>query len=131
MRQRGFDPAVLVPAGHTQEGKAEVQIVAANLAAKGYIALAYDPIGQGEREQTYLPLLGSRQGAGGQSRVVSFTFHYFHILQSEHFDPLMQPAHRVVRGMSSANTFPVGPVQIDGQMLRNSRIALPQDVGAT
>ena len=61
----GRYPAVLVPAGHTQEGKAEVQIVAANLAAKGYIALAYDPIGQGEREQTYLPVLGRALAGGG------------------------------------------------------------------
>src|SRR5262249_32509484 len=43
----GRYPAILVPSGHTQEGKPETQIVAANLAAKGFIALAYDPIGQG------------------------------------------------------------------------------------
>jgi len=61
----GRYPAVLVPAGHTQEGKPEVQIVAANLAAKGFIALAYDPIGQGEREQTYLPQLGRALAGGG------------------------------------------------------------------
>ena len=54
----GRYPAVLVPSGHTQEGKPETQIVAANLASKGFIALSYDPIGQGEREQTYLPQLG-------------------------------------------------------------------------
>jgi dienelactone hydrolase len=61
----GRHPAILVPAGHTQEGKPEVQIVAANLAAKGFIALAYDPIGQGEREQTYLPQLGRALSGGG------------------------------------------------------------------
>src|SRR5215471_21228759 len=54
----GRYPAILVPSGHTQEGKPETQIVAANLAAKGFVALSYDPIGQGEREQTYLPQLG-------------------------------------------------------------------------
>ena len=32
----GRYPAVLIPAGHTQEGKPETQTVAANLAAKGY-----------------------------------------------------------------------------------------------
>jgi dienelactone hydrolase len=63
--QPGRYPAVLVPSGHTQEGKAETQIVAANLAAKGFIALAYDPIGQGEREQTYLPQLGRALAGGG------------------------------------------------------------------
>ena len=61
----GRHPAILVPAGHTQEGKPEVQLVAANLAAKGFIALAYDPIGQGEREQTYLPQLGRALSGGG------------------------------------------------------------------
>jgi cephalosporin-C deacetylase-like acetyl esterase len=61
----GRYPAVLIPSGHTQEGKPETQIVAANLAAKGFIALAYDPIGQGEREQTYLPQLGRALSGGG------------------------------------------------------------------
>lgn len=61
----GRYPAVLVPSGHTQEGKPETQIVAANLAAQGFIALAYDPIGQGEREQTYLPQLGRALSGGG------------------------------------------------------------------
>jgi cephalosporin-C deacetylase-like acetyl esterase len=60
----GRYPAVLVPSGHTQEGKPEPQIVAANLARKGFVALTYDPIGQGEREQTYLPQLG-RPLSGG------------------------------------------------------------------
>jgi hypothetical protein len=41
----GRYPAVLVPSGHTQEGKPETQIVAANLAAKGFVALSYDPTG--------------------------------------------------------------------------------------
>jgi hypothetical protein len=61
----GRYPAVLVPSGHTQEGKPETQIVAANLAAKGFVALSYDPIGQGEREQTYLPQLGRALSGGG------------------------------------------------------------------
>jgi dienelactone hydrolase len=61
----GRYPAVLVPSGHTQEGKPETQIVAANLAAKGFIALSYDPIGQGEREQSYLPELGRALAGGG------------------------------------------------------------------
>ena len=56
---------MLVPAGHTQEGRAKPQRVAANLAAKGFIALTYDPIGQGEREQHYLPQLGRTLTGGG------------------------------------------------------------------
>lgn len=61
----GRFPAILVPAGHTQEGKPEAQVLAANLARKGFIALTYDPIGQGEREQTYLPQLGRALSGGG------------------------------------------------------------------
>ncbi len=51
--QRGHYPGILLQAGHTQEGKPEGQILAANLALKGFVVLAFDPIGQGEREQTY------------------------------------------------------------------------------
>jgi dienelactone hydrolase len=51
--QPGRYPAVLIQAGHTQEGKAEPQRASANLALKGFVALCFDPIGQGEREQTY------------------------------------------------------------------------------
>lgn len=51
--QPGRYPAVLLQAGHTQEGKPEDQRIAANLALKGFVALTFDPIGQGEREQTY------------------------------------------------------------------------------
>lgn len=60
----GRYPAVLLQAGHTQEGKTEPRITAANLALQGYVAMTFDPIGQGEREQTYLPMLG-RPLAGG------------------------------------------------------------------
>jgi cephalosporin-C deacetylase-like acetyl esterase len=51
--QPGRYPAVLVQAGHTQEGKPENQRLAASLARKGFVVLTFDPIGQGEREQTY------------------------------------------------------------------------------
>jgi cephalosporin-C deacetylase-like acetyl esterase len=51
--QPGRYPAVLLQAGHTQEGKPEGQRLAANLALKGFVVLAFDPVGQGEREQTY------------------------------------------------------------------------------
>lgn len=49
----GRYPAVLMQSGHTQEGKPENQRVAANLALKGFVVLCFDPIGQGEREQSY------------------------------------------------------------------------------
>ncbi len=51
--QPGRYPAVLLQAGHTQEGKPENQRIAANLAMKGFVVLCFDPIGQGERVQTY------------------------------------------------------------------------------
>ena len=49
----GRYPGVLFQAGHTQEGKPENQRAAANLALKGFVVLCFDPIGQGERVQTY------------------------------------------------------------------------------
>ncbi|HET7215005.1 MAG TPA: acetylxylan esterase [Terriglobia bacterium] len=55
--QPGHYPAVVLQAGHTQEGKPEDQRMAANLALKGFVVLCFDPIGQGEREQTYSPQL--------------------------------------------------------------------------
>ncbi|HKS97411.1 MAG TPA: alpha/beta hydrolase, partial [Terriglobia bacterium] len=53
----GRYPAILFQSGHTQEGKPEPQRAAANLALKGFVVLATDPIGQGEREQTYVAQL--------------------------------------------------------------------------
>ena len=58
----GRYPAVLLQAGHTQEGKPENQRVAANLAMKGFVVLCFDPIGQGEREQTYSRQTGCAAG---------------------------------------------------------------------
>jgi len=56
-------PAVLMPVGHGADGKAGSQRVAVGLARKGFIALAYDPIGQGERLQYYDPdLMASKVG---------------------------------------------------------------------
>jgi cephalosporin-C deacetylase-like acetyl esterase len=45
-------PAVLVPCGHSENGKAAetYQRVCTGLASKGYVVLIYDPIGQGERQ---------------------------------------------------------------------------------
>jgi cephalosporin-C deacetylase-like acetyl esterase len=57
----GRYPAVLMQSGHTQEGKPENQRMAANLAIKGFVVLCFDPIGQGERVQTYSPELDAPQ----------------------------------------------------------------------
>ncbi|HTS71397.1 MAG TPA: acetylxylan esterase [Terriglobia bacterium] len=75
----GRYPAILFQSGHTQEGKPEPQRAAANLALKGFVVLAPDPIGQGEREQSYDPQLSGALGgwsvpehvqAGAQSLLV-------------------------------------------------------------
>ncbi|MCS6850219.1 MAG: acetylxylan esterase [Gemmataceae bacterium] len=48
-------PAVLVPCGHSADGKASAshQLVCTLLARNGLAALCYDPIGQGERYQCF------------------------------------------------------------------------------
>jgi cephalosporin-C deacetylase-like acetyl esterase len=55
----GRYPGVMLQAGHTQEGKLEDQRIAANLAMKGFVVLCFDPIGQGERSQTYSDQFGA------------------------------------------------------------------------
>ncbi|MGD0125418.1 MAG: acetylxylan esterase [Terriglobia bacterium] len=52
-RESGKHPGVLIPMGHWEQGKLAAQPIAANLAMKGFVALAYDPVGQGERQQAY------------------------------------------------------------------------------
>ncbi len=52
-RAIGRYPAVLFPLGHWDIGKAAAQRIAANLAIKGFVVLAFDPMGQGERQQSY------------------------------------------------------------------------------
>ncbi len=44
-------PAVLVPCGHSQNGKILYQYICHRLARLGYVALCWDPVGQGERSQ--------------------------------------------------------------------------------
>jgi hypothetical protein len=84
----GRYPGVLIPLGHWDEGKVAEQRTAANLALKGFVALAYDPIGQGERLQAYDPRLGASLGAwsveqhfqaGGQSLLAGESFARYRI----------------------------------------------------
>jgi pimeloyl-ACP methyl ester carboxylesterase len=42
---------VLVPAGHATNGKIHYQVLSQRLASRGYLVIAWDPIGQGERSQ--------------------------------------------------------------------------------
>lgn len=44
-------PAVLVPAGHAPDGKDHYQALCQRLVQRGYVVLAWDPVGQGERSQ--------------------------------------------------------------------------------
>jgi hypothetical protein len=84
----GRYPGVLIPLGHWDEGKVAEQRTAANLAMKGFVALAYDPVGQGERLQAYDQRLGASLGgwaveqhfqAGGQSLLEGENFARYRI----------------------------------------------------
>jgi dienelactone hydrolase len=44
-------PAVLVPAGHATDGKNHYESLCQRLVLRGYVVLAWDPVGQGERSQ--------------------------------------------------------------------------------
>jgi cephalosporin-C deacetylase-like acetyl esterase len=62
-RGAGPFPAVLLPVGHSVNGKGGSREMAVGLVLKGFVALAYDPVGQGERVQYYdADLRGSKVG---------------------------------------------------------------------
>jgi len=63
-REQGKYAGVLFPMGHYTMGKVAAEPVAANLALKGFVVLAYDPVGQGERQQAYDPRWRSSLGGG-------------------------------------------------------------------
>lgn len=44
-------PAILVPAGHATNGKVHYQVLCQRLVQHGYLVIAWDPVGQGERSQ--------------------------------------------------------------------------------
>ena len=50
---QGPFPAILMPVGHSPEGKEGERTTAISLARKGFVVLKYDPIGQGERLQYF------------------------------------------------------------------------------
>ena len=60
----GKHPAVLFALGHWDQGKPFAQRIAANLARKGFVVLAFDPVGQGERRQAYSELAGHSLSGG-------------------------------------------------------------------
>lgn len=59
-KSTGRHPAILFPLGHEPGGKAHEswQHILGGFATKGFVALAWDPLGQGERSQFYDPDLG-------------------------------------------------------------------------
>jgi len=63
----GRRPAILAPLGHSTTGKAwpSYQRLFSNLARKGYVVLAYDPFGQGERIEYPGPRPGQSAIEGG------------------------------------------------------------------
>ncbi len=54
----GRHPAILMSMGHWDSGKAAGQLLSVNLARRGFVVLAYDPVGQGERQQAFDPRFG-------------------------------------------------------------------------
>jgi cephalosporin-C deacetylase-like acetyl esterase len=44
-------PAILVPAGHSADGKTHYQALCERLVLRGYLVISWDPVGQGERSQ--------------------------------------------------------------------------------
>src|SRR6478752_3378188 len=62
----GRRPAILGPLGHSANGKAwpSYQKLFSNLARKGYVVLAYDPFGQGERIE-YPGIRAGQSALGG------------------------------------------------------------------
>ena len=65
----GRRPAILGPLGHSRNGKAwpSYQKLFSNLARKGYVVLAYDPFGQGERIEYPGARTGESALGGGTS----------------------------------------------------------------
>ena len=52
-KKPGKHPGIAFPLGHWDQGKPAAQHMAANFARKGFVVLAYDPLGQGERQQAF------------------------------------------------------------------------------
>jgi cephalosporin-C deacetylase-like acetyl esterase len=84
----GRHPAVLLPLGHWEQGKPAAQLIAGNLALKGFVVLAYDPMGQGERLQAFDKRLGGSLAggsvyqhlqAGAQSLLAGDSYARYHI----------------------------------------------------
>jgi len=69
--RKGPAPGVMVPVGHFSSGKAGSASIAQALAKQGYVALAFDPIGQGERVQYVDDQFKAIVGAGTSEHTFS------------------------------------------------------------
>ncbi|HVJ00024.1 MAG TPA: acetylxylan esterase [Sphingomonas sp.] len=54
----GPHPAIVISPGHSAGGKASDYSFAANFARNGFVVLTWDPIGQGERQEYFDPVIG-------------------------------------------------------------------------
>jgi hypothetical protein len=63
-KKPGKHPGIAFPLGHWDQGKPAAQHMAGNFAAKGFAVLAYDPLGQGERQQAYDPRANHSMAGG-------------------------------------------------------------------
>jgi pimeloyl-ACP methyl ester carboxylesterase len=54
----GKHPGILVPSGHSTNGKNHYQALCQRLAQRGYVVISWDPVGQGERSQFWDPKTG-------------------------------------------------------------------------
>ncbi len=87
-KSAGPHPGILIPLGHWEQGKPAAQRMAGNFALKGFVVLAFDPMGQGERLQAYDWRTGKSLAggateqhilAGAQSLLVGETFARYRI----------------------------------------------------
>lgn len=62
--RKGPMPGVITPVGHSNSGKVGSQSLAQGLVRQGYVTLAFDPLGQGERLQYVDPDLKPKFGVG-------------------------------------------------------------------
>jgi len=65
-RGGGPFPGIISPCGHTSEGRLyrPYQLMYLDLVSEGFVVLAYDPIGQGERRYFWNPLTGRNEIGG-------------------------------------------------------------------
>ena len=79
----GPHPAVVFQIGHFPGGKTYDQTIPGNLAIKGFVVIAFDPIGEGERIQDYNPVTGT--GVAGADTSQHFMAGAQSILMGQNF----------------------------------------------